>query len=206
MRGSESSTVTSDHREARLEAVPVVLVAIALQVLLAVVSEQNRWEIWELSWWIWLVLAGPELALALYLLHGEDPHQLWLIAIMFGGNALYLTALIGSILNGHEPDGRQLLLKGVAVWATNVAAFGLAFWELDHRTGDKMFQFPQHGDEEWRPRLFDYVYVSFTNSITFGPTDAMPLSRRAKLLMLVESAVSAIAILLVAARSVNIFR
>ena len=38
------------------------------------------------------------------------------------------------------------------------------------------------------PRLIDYIYVSFTNSIAFSPTDAMPLTRQAKMLMLLESA------------------
>jgi len=58
----------------------------------------------------------------------------------------------------------------------------------------------------WYPRLFDYIYVSFTNSIAFSPTDSMPLTVRAKMLMLSESAVSALTILLVAARAVNIFK
>jgi hypothetical protein len=65
---------------------------------------------------------------------------------------------------------------------------------------------PELAERGWRPHLVDYLYVSFTNSIAFSPTDAMPLSRRAKLLMLFESAVSAVTILLVAARAVNIFR
>jgi hypothetical protein len=65
---------------------------------------------------------------------------------------------------------------------------------------------PQLAAPGWHPRLLDYVYVSFTNSIAFSPTDAMPLSRRAKLLMLTESAISATTILLVAARAVNIFK
>ena len=65
---------------------------------------------------------------------------------------------------------------------------------------------PQLAEPHWHPRLFDYVYVSFTNSIAFSPTDAMPLTRRAKVLMLSESGVSAITILLVAARAVNIFK
>jgi len=60
--------------------------------------------------------------------------------------------------------------------------------------------------DSWRPELFDYMYVSFTNSIAFSPTDAMPLSRWAKALMLSESAISAVTILLVAARAVNIFK
>ena len=52
-------------------------------------------------------------------------------------------------------------------------------------------------------QLIDYIYVSFTNSIAFSPTDAMPLTRWAKLLMLSESAISSITILLVAARSTS---
>ena len=53
------------------------------------------------------------------------------------------------------------------------------------------FQFPQMENPKlaapgWHPELLDYIYVSFTNSIAFSPTDAMPLSRRAKLLMLVR--------------------
>jgi hypothetical protein len=58
----------------------------------------------------------------------------------------------------------------------------------------------------WRPHFVDYMYVSFTNSIAFSPTDAMPLNRWAKLLMLLEATVSAMVILLVAARAVNIFK
>ena len=72
------------------------------------------------------------------------------------------------------------------------------------------FQFPQMGSTElaphWHPLIFDYIYVSFTNSIAFSPTDVLPLTRRAKALMLSESTVSAVTILLVAARAVNILK
>jgi uncharacterized membrane protein len=65
---------------------------------------------------------------------------------------------------------------------------------------------PELAAPGWYPQLFDYIYVSFTNSVAFSPTDAMPLTRRTKLMMLSESAVSALTILLVAARAVNIFK
>jgi hypothetical protein len=101
-----------------------------------------------------------------------------------------------------------------------VIAYGLWFWGLDRGGPVRRrqphppppdFQFPQLENPllaapGWHPRLVDYVYVSFTNSIAFSPTDAMPLSRWAKMLMLSESAVSALSILLVAARAVNIFK
>jgi hypothetical protein len=73
------------------------------------------------------------------------------------------------------------------------------------------FLFPQMQSREvapphWTPELTDYMYVSFTNSIAFSPTDTLPLTRWAKLLMLSESTISAVTILLVAARAVNIFK
>ena len=58
----------------------------------------------------------------------------------------------------------------------------------------------------WQPELLDYIYVSYTNSSAFSPTDVLPLTRRTKLLMLSESAVSAVTLLLVAARAVNSWR
>ena len=63
---------------------------------------------------------------------------------------------------------------------------------------------PQFAEPGWYPRLFDYVYVSFTNSLAFSPTDAMPLTRRMKLLMLSEAAISSVTVLLIAARAINI--
>jgi hypothetical protein len=207
MNGSKSSTVTEATKEARFQAAPIVLSVIALQLLLALLSRQNAWKLWILPWWSWFVLIAPEVCLVVFLLHGEDPHQLALVALMFLLNLVVLTVLIGSIVGSHEKSGGQLLLKGITVWATNVTAFGLTFWELEHRTRGPEFQFPQMEENtDWQARFFDYFYVSFTNSIAFSPTDAMPFSRRAKLLMLVESSVSAVAILLVAARAVNIFK
>jgi uncharacterized membrane protein len=199
----------ASKKEARLEAAPIVLVLAGLQLLLAMVSLHEGWKLWVLPWWAWLALIGPELVLAAYLVRGEDPHQLWLVGIIVVLNVVALVMLIGSILTGQESDGSRLLLKGVTVWATDVVAFGLAFWELENRTADEddMFEFPSKDKKpSWEPHFFDYFYVSFTNSIAFSPTDAMPLTRRAKLLMFVESALSAVAILLVAARAVNIIK
>ena len=56
----------------------------------------------------------------------------------------------------------------------------------------------------WRPQAWDYIYVSLTNSIAFSPTDVMPLPLRAKAMMGLELAFSAVTVLLVAARAVNV--
>jgi hypothetical protein len=130
-------------------------------------------------------------------------------------NLFLLVCVLASLVRGHERSGAQLLLKALAVWTANVVSSGLGFWLLDRGGPVRRleatppppdFQFPQTGAGGWRPHFFDYLYVAFTNSIAFSPTDAMPLTRRAKAAMLVESAVSAVTLLFVAARAVNILR
>ena len=94
----------------------------------------------------------------------------------------------------------------------------LWFWEFDRggpgaraealvRYPD--FLFPQMQDEHmaqvhWHPNFFDYLYMSFTNASAFSPTDVLPLTRWAKMLMLVQSVTSLLTVGLVVARAVNI--
>jgi hypothetical protein len=220
-----------EERESRWEAAPAVALVIALQVLLAVVSRAQSWTLWSFSWWVWLVPAVPELVLLVALGWERPRHRLEqlglrrtvalaLLGLVSLGNAFLLIAVIGSLVRGDEKSGAQLLLKAVTVWGTNVVTFGLWYWAFDRGGPVRRlepdapqpdFQFPQMENPElaaphWQPELVDYMYVAFTNAIAFSPTDAMPLSRRAKLLMLSESAVSAVTLLLVAARAVNIFK
>src|SRR5262249_41880895 len=126
-----------------------------------------------------------------------------LFAVISFANALLLVAVIASLISGHERSGGQLLLKALTLWATNTITFGLWFWSLDRGGPARRlepeppppdFQFPQLSDPGlaqpgWYPQLFDYLYVSFTNSIAFSPTDTLPLTRPAKALMLAESTV-----------------
>jgi uncharacterized membrane protein len=224
-------SLREEELESRWEAAPAVVIVIAMQVLLAFVSRNQKWTLWVFPWWVWLVPVVPE-ALLLAPLALDRPRRrleqaghrrtvaLALLAVVSAANAFLLCAVIASLVRGDEKSGAQLLLKAITVWATNVIAFGLWFWAFDRggparrRRDDPPFpdfQFPQMDPDtvapkDWQPELVDYMYVSFTNSIAFSPTDTMPLSRRAKLLMLSESALSALTILLVAARAVNIFK
>jgi uncharacterized membrane protein len=140
-------------------------------------------------------------------------------AIVTLANTAALVFLIHYLLTaGAAVHGKELLLAGVEVWWTNVIIFALWFWELDgggpparmrEPEGDRDFAFVQMTDSEvskpgWMPRFGDYFYVSFTNSSAFSPTDTLPLSRAAKDLMLIESTLSLVTLLLVAARAVNI--
>lgn len=228
---NQRDVLREEEIESRWEAAPAVVAVIGLQLTLALVSRQLDWKLWYMPWWVWILAVGPELALLVALVW--DPvlqalervgHRrnvaLILLAIISVENALALVALLGSLISGQERSGGQLLLKGTTIWGTNVIAYALWFWGIDRggpvrrRQPDPPppdFQFPQMENPQlaapgWHPRIVDYVYISFTNSIAFSPTDAMPLSRRTKLLMLSESAVSAVSVLLVTARSVNIFK
>ena len=56
---------------------------------------------------------------------------------------------------------------------------------------------------DWAPVFVDYLYVSVTNSSAFSPTDTMPLSSRAKLLMSIQAVSALIVSLLVIAKAVG---
>ena len=220
-------------REARNDAAPFGLAAAGVLVGLALVSRHAHWDLLgHRLWWLWLVVAVPYIFLSATLVLGlgrlvrHDRRReivIALLSLVWLFNVLGVVVLVVSLVahSGVQITGRQLLFAGGAVWFTDAIAFGLAFWELDcggplaralaaaPRKPD--FQFPQDENpllarEGWAPRLWDYFYVSLTNSTAFSPTDAMPLTRPAKALMAAESTLSAVTVLLVAARAVNILR
>lgn len=50
----------------------------------------------------------------------------------------------------------------------------------------------------------DYLFLAYTTSAAFSPTDVLPLTARAKLLMMLESSISLATILVVVSRAINI--
>lgn len=231
MGADEQRARVEETVESRWEAAPAVALVIGLQLTLAIVSRQLDWKLWGFRWWVWTIAVVPETILLVALawdaarrLLDRLGHRRNVALILLGlislANAFALLALIASLISGQERSGGQLLLKGMTVWGTNVIAYGLWFWGIDRGGPTRRrepnpvppdFQFPQMENPQlaqpgWHPRLVDYIYISFTNSIAFSPTDAMPLTPRVKVLMLSESAISAVSILLVTARAVNIFK
>jgi len=148
-----------------------------------------------------------------------------LIALISLANAWSSAELIKGLIDGTTGDDASLLLsRGASVYLTNVIVFALWYWEWDRggpvaRTqgmpqGKQRypdFLFPQMTQEglaspDWTPNFVDYLYVSFTNATAFSPTDTMPLTRWAKMLMLVQSAVALLTVAFVIARAVNILK
>jgi len=54
------------------------------------------------------------------------------------------------------------------------------------------------------PGFVDYLYFSASNAMAFSPTDTMPLSHRAKLLMVSEAFTGFVILALVIAKSVSL--
>jgi hypothetical protein len=145
-------------------------------------------------------------------------------------SAITTIALIASVillvrlLPSHKEDPIRLLLSGAELWLTNVLVFALWYWRLDgggptvrherQEFGSRSFLFPQMQLEKsergrfecegWRPRFVDYVFVAFTQSSTFGPTDAPLLARWAKVFAMVQIFISLSIVILLISRAVGV--
>ena len=205
--------------ESRWPATAAVLVALGLQVILPdrlVFGPRYALPVLELALLVPLMIANPSrLSRASRDTRGLS---LALIALVNLANITSLALLIRLLVNGSKANGKQLIFAAVGIWFTQVIVFGLWYWELDRggpvaRTtvehGPPDWLFPQMENPgvargPWSPWLLDYLYLSLTNSTAFSPTDAMPLSVRAKAVMGAQSIVSVATIVVVGARAVNI--
>src|SRR5499427_7132427 len=144
-------------------------------------------------------------------------------AIITFGLIASVILLVTTIKGGKEP-ALTLLRSGGALWLTNVLVFALWYWRLDgggpreretqHQFGSRSFVFPQmqiekaerakFGAEHWHPRFIDYLFIAFTQSSTFGPTDAPLLARWAKMLAMVQMFLSLSIVILLISRAVGI--
>ena len=113
-------------------------------------------------------------------------------------------------------NGAALLYTGLLLYSCNTLVFSLWYWAVDgggankreqsgHQAAD--FLFPQQiggFDGTWIPHYFDYLYVAFTGATAFSPTDTMPLTHRAKFLMMAEAVLALILISFVVSRAISI--
>jgi hypothetical protein len=116
----------------------------------------------------------------------------------------------------RQQKGFVLIYSGLLLYAFNILMFALWYWAIDgggpeqrrkseHQAPDFLFPQQMGGlDENWVPQFFDYLYLAFTAATAFSPTDTMPLSHRAKFLMMIESVFALILIGFVVSRAINI--
>jgi hypothetical protein len=152
-----------------------------------------------------------------------------LAAVVVLSNLTALGLLVADLVTAKASEPGPLLLAGLQVWATNVIGFALIYWELDRggpvsrarRTRDALpradWRFSQDENDDtvtevsagsssrsgWIPVFVDYLYVSLTNSSAFSPTDTMPLTSRAKLLMGAQATAALLVTLIIVARAVG---
>jgi hypothetical protein len=219
--------------EARYAAAAAILVAIALYALLPnplIIGPRLAVPLLELALFVPLLLGNPRR------MTRETAYLRWLaialVALIAAANFTALVLLLDELINTKTKAGSFLLLGAGQVWVTNMIVFALAFWELDrggpvartraprHQLPAADFRFPQDEDHDaivevakrssarsdWSPGFLDYLYVSVTNSSAFSPTDTMPLSHRAKVLMAVESVSAIVLSVIVIARGVSLLQ
>ncbi len=140
--------------------------------------------------------------------------------VMEAGTLANVANLMGAMVRRPaDVDGMQLLASSIGVWVTNVLAFSLLYWQLDRGgPGSREIRerkkpdwlFPQQGapaedvPPDWQPNFVDYLFLGFSTATAFSPTDALPLTSRAKILMMLESSISLMTIVVVASRAINI--
>jgi hypothetical protein len=233
MSGRGRATGEAEPREQaehRWPAAVAILVALVLYALLpSSFTPALRYVVVGLC----AVMFIPLLILNPHHLKRETTWSRWLgggtAIVLLIANQIALVQLV-FLLATQRSDGPSLLLAAVQVWVTNVIAFALVYWEMDrggpvarrlqprNRVRLADFRFPQDEDHDaidevrgrsskvadWMPGYIDYLYFSASDSMAFSPTDAMPLSHRAKLLMVFEAFAGFVILALVIARAVSL--
>ena len=171
--------------------------------------------------WLGLIILGLLAAVILWTLNNSR----WLRVAIFLLNGVFtVQLLVATVLivvrlaHSDKVTVTTLLLDGVVIFVTNILIFALWYWYIDSastrfldNTIDRRwdFLFPQRqasfpGYEDWQPRFWDYVFLAYTTSMAFSPTDTLPLSRAAKVLMMTQSVIALIAITAVVGTAINI--
>ena len=126
--------------------------------------------------------------------------------------------LVSSSLRGGTGTSAPALLQDAALlWVINVVTFAVWYWEIDgggpaqrrqeeHHSED--FLFPQMNLDDktardWSPGFLDYLFLAFNTSTAFSPTDTAFLSRRAKVLMMVQALLSLLILAVLVSRAIN---
>ncbi len=178
--------------------------------------------------WLYPTIAGILLlaSVAVYLPSRTEPRRalralsLGLVAVLVVANVVSIVLLVRGVFVGSQLSASGLLLAGAALWIVHVGAFALIYWELDGRgpeaRADGYLDYPdlvfpqQQQDQQglapsdWKPTFPDYLFVSLTSATAFSPTDTMPYSKRAKLVMGVESILAFVIAAMLVARAVNV--
>jgi hypothetical protein len=179
---------------------------------------------------VWVsYLAAPAVLLPMVAVALTAGNRLWLgiertiiilVATVYVANTIAeLADLIGAItLHPSGQNAFSLLSSSVTIWVANVLTFSLLYWQVDrggpygrasNLSAKPDWVFPQPATPEdlppdWRPLFLDYLYLGYNTATAFSPTDALPLTRRAKMLMMIESTISLLTMVIILSHAINI--
>lgn len=203
---------------------PVVLTVLATLFLLASMPGRLRlFPVW-VPFVVALAVLMPMVAVAvsrarvLWLRVERWVTLLFCVFLEFGTLTSLANLVSAMVRRPGDITGTQLLSSSIAVWLMNVLAFSLLYWQID-RGGpagradnasvwpDWSFpslEAPEDVPPDWRPKFVDYLFLGFTTATAFSPTEALPLTSRAKMLMMLESTIALVTVVVVASRAINI--
>jgi hypothetical protein len=165
-------------------------------------------------------MAGVALTAGNTLWLGIERAIIILLATIYVANTIAELADMIGVITLH-PSGQNafsLLSSSVAIWVANVLAFSLLYWQIDrggpharasHLNAKPDWVFPQPATPEdlppdWRPLFLDYLYLGYNTATAFSPTDALPLTHRAKMLMMIESTISLLTMVIILSHAINV--
>jgi hypothetical protein len=144
-----------------------------------------------------------------------------LFQTIIAANVYFTLGLLVDVISliqvlGGLREAKALLVDTALMSISNILTFSIWYWIIDPPgVEDKpcqeerwAFLFPQRGSSlpqsaSWSPGYADYLFIGFTTNFAFSPTDALPLTRTAKMLMLSQAAISVVIILGIAAGAIN---
>jgi len=148
------------------------------------------------------------LLLSIIVLAAFRPHSRLILpglTAYLGFALLHLVVNVGALLFSAtaRDSGLASLWDVGAIGAMSILTFAVCYWIMDRATPGGAFLIPGREGPLRNPRAFDYVYLSFDTSTTFGPTLEVPVCRRAKALMMLQVALSIVILTVLLSRAVN---
>jgi hypothetical protein len=147
-------------------------------------------------------------------------YALAIFAVVVGGIEITILAqlLYEMATNPSSLEAIPLLWTAIDLWLTNIVLFSLVYWQLDRGgpagragawQGRADFAFPRGAPDEgvpddWKPSFVDYLYLAVTTNTAFSPSEIYPLTGRAKILHMIQSLISLLTIVAIAARAINV--
>jgi hypothetical protein len=201
-------------------ALAILFVLFLMAILPGHVTALPVWISYPAAVAVLLPMAGVALTKGNTLWLGIERTVIILLATAYVANTIAELADMIGVITLH-PSGNNafsLISSSVAIWVANVLSFSLLYWQIDQggpyarasaskEKPDWVFPQPAKPEDlppDWRPLFLDYLYLGYNTATAFSPTDALPLTRRAKMLMMIESTISLLTMVIILSRAINI--